>query len=316
MLILFKNGINAEKEQSAFRLAGSICRCEKHPPYLVRRIRMNKPILAVIGAFTGIAALFVLAFLFIEWVPMVRRDNSMDVDKVLEQSEEKVKEKSKELDSELERIRSELNSELERLRSETDEIASTPNLEAKAQQPNTIYATTVDDGLTLAYLISVEAKEEPKPDSQENYVVVCLPEKIRASKSNEEELPDYFAYWCRSMLLDGELKLFSGDTTTFSGTLAKWRKRLPTSTTTLYPSTTDKLAVLAVKVKLLTSHKPIDENSAFQDPEDVDAFLNSHSTPEIKAFVATLRDGESGEFDGWHYLKVDGAFSEESEVDE
>ena len=69
----------------------------------------------------------------------------------------------------------------------------------------------------------------------------------------------------------------------------------------------DKFAVLAVKVELVMYYKPF--NRKKQDSWEsghANALGQSHSTLEIMAFVATLRDSESSKFDGWHYLKVDG----------
>ena len=48
---------------------------------------------------------------------------------------------------------------MERINSETEKIASANNLEAKAKQPNTIYSKVVDNGFTLEYLVSAEAKK-------------------------------------------------------------------------------------------------------------------------------------------------------------
>ena len=59
--------------------------------------------LAAKRVMTGIAALFVLAFVFIEWVPMARRDNSVDPEQLLEESRSTLKD----VDSELDRIKSE-----------------------------------------------------------------------------------------------------------------------------------------------------------------------------------------------------------------
>ena len=75
-------------------------------------------------------------------------------------------------------------------------------------------------------------------------------------------------------------------------------------------------AVLAFRAELRTSSEPLDEETELQSPEDNKRFYKRHDTPEIKAFVATLRYGESGEFDGWHYLKVDRWVSKDSGTEE
>ena len=60
----------------------------------------------------------------------------------------------------------------------------------------------------------------------------------------------------------------------------------------------------------------MDEETELQGPEDNSRFNKRHDTPEIKAFVAILRYGESGEFEGWHYLKVDRWGPEDSGAEE
>ena len=243
----------------------------------------------------GIAALFVLAFLFIEWVPIVRRDNSVDADKLLEQSRETLKR---------------VDSEMERIRSEMHEIASVPNLEAKAKQPNTIYTKTVEGGLTLENLMTVGSKGETNPNSQESASSVFMSWDISVSVSNEGEYSGNFAYRCSSKELTSELGERSGVEVRFVGDLAKWRETVTPNSMSSWDSNqmwedVGRPTVLAFKAEVRTSEKPMDDETEFLELEDVKRFNKPHNTPEIKAFLATLRYGESGEFDGWHYLKVD-----------
>lgn len=243
-------------------------------------------------------------------------DKSVDPEQVLEQSRVTLKE---------------VDSELERIKSETEQATLAYELEANAKQPNTIYSKTEENGFTLEYLVSVEAKEEPKPDpdqdelsaeqsnTKETHVVVSLPEKIRVSKLNEEGLPTYFAFRCAQKYLDRELNRFTGSEVVYGGDLAKWKRYVEGPNGIMdgvgkeNPYDDRKLAILACKAELRTSDEPFDELTPFKEPGDFNRFFN---TPEIKAFVATLRYGESGEFGGWHYLKVDRTVPEDSGTEE
>lgn len=242
-------------------------------------------------------------------------DKSVDPEQVLEQSRETLKH---------------VDSEMERIKSETEKIASADNLEAKAKQPNTIYSKVVDNGFTLEYLVSAEAKKETIPDpdqdepstdqsdTKETHVVVSLPYTIKVSKLNDEGLPTYFAFRCAQKFLDRELNRFTGLEHVYGGDLAKWKSSegpdgISEGGGKENPHDDRKLAILAVKVELRTSNKPFDESMPFKEPGDFNRFFD---TPEIKAFVATLSYGESGEFDGWHYLKVDRTIPEDSGAEE
>jgi hypothetical protein len=233
-------------------------------------------------------------------------DKSVDPEQVLEQSRETLKE---------------VESELERIKSETEEIASTDNLEAKAKQPNTIYDKRTQGELTLENLMTVELKREAKPDSQESAASVSMPWDIKVSVSNKEEYSGNFAYRCTQKELTRELSARGGVDLRFAGDLAKWREAVRPKSMSRWDAIQmrengGRPAILAFKAELRTSNEPIDEETEFQEPGDEKVFNQSHSTPEIKAFVASLRYGESGEFDGWQYLKVDLAVPEDSGADE
>ncbi|MDB4439706.1 hypothetical protein N9153_02150 [Planctomicrobium sp.] len=274
--------------------------------------------LAAKRVMTGIAALFLLAFLFIEWVPMAaRRDNSVDADKVLEQSRETLKH---------------VDSEMERIKSETDEAILAYEFETKAKQPNTIYVKTVGGELTLENLMTVDVRKETDTDSQDPSTAISMPRDLRVSVSNGSEYSGHFAYRIELKELTSELGGRGGYATQFVGDLEKWRETEPAfgelqgvpsdrwqkseSSWTPDQIREGRPVVLAFRAELRTSSEPMDEDTELQEPDDNKRFNQPHDTPEIKAFVATLRYGESGEFGGWHYLKVDRTVPEEFGADE
>lgn len=267
--------------------------------------------LAAKRVMTGIATLFLLAFLFIEWVPMARRDNSVDTDKLLEQSRQTLKQ---------------VDAEKDRIRSETAEALFAYEFETKAKQPNTIYVRTVDGELTLENLMTVEVRKEDNTDSQGPGIAISMPMDLRVAVSNGSEYSGHFAYRIELKELTSELGGRSGYATRFVGDLRKWRETafdVPDDpwvkgelSWTPVQIQEARPAVLAFRAELRTSGEPLDEETELQGPEDNRRFYKRHDTPEIEAFVATLRYGESGEFDGWHYLKVDRWVSKDSGTEE
>lgn len=258
--------------------------------------------LAAKRVMTGIAALFLLAFLFIEWVPMARRDNSVDTDELLEQSRETFKQ---------------VDSEMERIKSETGEaILAEDDLEAKAKQPNTIYAKTEFGDFAYENLLVLKLL---KRDDEWFLVSDRHIERVTKKTASEDsaEVPmRHFGLFLLTEDFRGHIG--PGDV---SGPVELGTHEMHDTKHALghlAAETAKKrgFAVVAFKAELWLWNP--DESDALHPRFNHGANYIGGMTDisERKAFVDKLHHGESGEFGGWHYLKVDRWVSEDSGAEE
>ena len=255
--------------------------------------------LAAKRVMTGIAALFLLAFLFIEWVPMARRDNSVDPEQVLEQSRETLKH---------------VGSEMERIKSETEEAATADELSSKVQQPNTIYAKTEFGDFTYENLLVLKLLKE----DDEWFLISDGHRERVTTKTESEDSVDVPMRQFALIVLTDDFQGHIGPGHTSGPVELGTHRRL----THKHPlgdlgdeAQRKGFAVVAFKAQLWL-WGPDERNAIPPFNHGANYIGGMTDISERKAFVDKLQPGQSGEFGGWHYLKVDRWVSEDSGAEE
>ncbi|MFM2095379.1 MAG: hypothetical protein RIS70_2503 [Planctomycetota bacterium] len=282
-----------------FTLAGILASLISGLMFFRAALRREFPVPVAKRVVRAITALFLAAFLLSEGSLLGRNDKSLDAENVLEKSRATL---------------NEVNAELERIKSETDKITSTYQLESKTKQPNTIYAKTADNGLTLEYVIKVDMKQDEKLKNNQNPHTWVIGGKAtaRVNKDSGKEFAGHVTVDIASFKLDDALgghPLSGHRTETARSDSFRFGDWALGGTVNYLCDDEDVqrisqrgFVVLAFMVRFKASEQDVEPHAILEEVQHQREMLPDWD--ERKAFIEKLAIGESGEFGGWHYLKL------------
>ncbi len=205
--------------------------------------------------------------------------------------------------------------ELDRINSETDAISPVEDLQAKAKQPNTIYAKDVEGDLVYENLLVLKLLKEDDEwflVSDRHTERLTIPSGIEDSR----EVPmGHYGLFVLTDDFQGNIGPGNVSASLEFGTHERSNHKHPLASVGDDILSKQDFAVVAFKAKLVLS-KPDESEPAPRFFHGANHVGGMTAISERKAFVDKLQPGESGEFDGWHYLKVEKADPEESRSDE